>query len=184
MSLLPRGGAWARRHRRHRPQLARRHRAGASGRARIALSSATAIARLKTCASSSAKCDSAAEELDIKLIVGCRLTFHDGSPDLLCYPRDRAAYGRLCRLLTVGKSDRVFKQKEEVPPSSCPSPREEKGRPDCPSPRGENRSLFPLSPWGEGWGEGVFSRKGEIPKANATLPSRISWRFRKARSRR
>ena len=54
----------------------------------------------------------AARELDVKLIVGCRLTFMDGSPDLLCYPKDRAAYGRLCRVLTVGKSDRVFKQKE------------------------------------------------------------------------
>ena len=54
----------------------------------------------------------AARELDVKLIVGCRLTFMDGSPDLLCYPKNRAAYGRLCRLLTVGKSDRVFKQKE------------------------------------------------------------------------
>ena len=54
----------------------------------------------------------AARELDVKLIVGCRLTFKDGSPDLLCYPKDRAAYGRLCRLLTVGKSDRVFRRKE------------------------------------------------------------------------
>ena len=53
----------------------------------------------------------AARELDVKLIIGCRLTFQDGSPDLLCYPKDRAAYGRLCRLLTVGKSNRVFKQK-------------------------------------------------------------------------
>src|SRR5208337_5535165 len=61
--------------------------------------------------SSSAKHDSAAEESDVKLIVGCRLTFKDGSPDLLCYPQDRAAYGRLCRLLTVGKSDRIFKEK-------------------------------------------------------------------------
>ncbi len=52
----------------------------------------------------------AARELDVKLIVGCRLSFIDGSPELLCYPRDRAAYGRLCRLLTVGKSDRVFKK--------------------------------------------------------------------------
>jgi error-prone DNA polymerase len=54
----------------------------------------------------------AARELDLKLIVGCRLTFMDGAPDLLCYPEDRAAYGRLCRLLTVGKSDRVFKGKD------------------------------------------------------------------------
>jgi error-prone DNA polymerase len=53
----------------------------------------------------------AARELDVGLIVGCRLSFMDGAPDLLCYPQDRAAYGRLCRLLTVGKSDRVFKGK-------------------------------------------------------------------------
>ena len=35
---------------------------------------------------------------------GCRSV--DNTPDLLCYPRDRAAWGRLTRLLTVGK-DRV-----------------------------------------------------------------------------
>jgi error-prone DNA polymerase len=57
----------------------------------------------------------AARELDVKLIVGCRLSFKDGAPGLLCYPQDRAAYGRLCRLLTVGKSDRVFKKKEAAP---------------------------------------------------------------------
>ena len=27
----------------------------------------------------------------------------DGTPDILVYPRDRAAYGRLCQLLTRGK---------------------------------------------------------------------------------
>ncbi len=64
----------------------------------------------------------AARELDVKLIVGCRLSFRDGTPDLLCYPQDRAAYGRLCRLLTVGKSDRVFKKKEAkaAQPSGIP----------------------------------------------------------------
>ena len=35
--------------------------------------------------------------------VGCRLDFSDGKPSVLCYPTDRAAYGRLCRLLTLGK---------------------------------------------------------------------------------
>jgi len=38
-----------------------------------------------------------------KLLVGARLVFADGTPDLLAYPRDRAAYGRLSRLLTKGK---------------------------------------------------------------------------------
>jgi len=38
-----------------------------------------------------------------KLLVGARLVFIDGTPDILAYPRDRAAYGRLCRLLSQGK---------------------------------------------------------------------------------
>ena len=37
-----------------------------------------------------------------RLAIGARLVFRDGSPDMLAYPRDRAAYGRLCRLLTTG----------------------------------------------------------------------------------
>jgi error-prone DNA polymerase len=64
----------------------------------------------------------AARELDVTLIVGCRLTFQDGSPDLLCYPQDRAAYGRLCRLLTAGKSDRVFKGKRAADAASSSWP--------------------------------------------------------------
>jgi error-prone DNA polymerase len=38
-----------------------------------------------------------------KLLVGSRLVFTDGTPDILAYPRDRLAYGRLCRLLSKGK---------------------------------------------------------------------------------
>jgi error-prone DNA polymerase len=38
-----------------------------------------------------------------KLLIGSRLVFIDGTPDILVYPRDRAAYGQLCRLLTRGK---------------------------------------------------------------------------------
>ena len=38
-----------------------------------------------------------------KLLVGTRLVFVDGTPDILAYPSDRAAYGRLCRLLSDGK---------------------------------------------------------------------------------
>ncbi|MGO4721805.1 MULTISPECIES: error-prone DNA polymerase [unclassified Inquilinus] len=38
----------------------------------------------------------------IPYIVGCRLDFTD-APSLLCYPTDLKAYGRLCRLLTIGK---------------------------------------------------------------------------------
>ena len=38
----------------------------------------------------------------LNYVVGCRLDPMDG-PSLLCYPTDRAAYARLCRLLTLGK---------------------------------------------------------------------------------
>lgn len=45
----------------------------------------------------------AAKDHGIQFIVGVRLDLRD-APDLLCYPMDRAAYGRLCRLLTLGKT--------------------------------------------------------------------------------
>ena len=38
-----------------------------------------------------------------KFLVGARLVFADVTPDILAYPTDRAAYGNLCRLLTIGK---------------------------------------------------------------------------------
>lgn len=38
-----------------------------------------------------------------KLLIGARIVFIDGTPDIFVYPRDRAAYGRLCQLLTWGK---------------------------------------------------------------------------------
>src|ERR1700742_5200057 len=44
----------------------------------------------------------AARTTGVRLIVGCRLRLRDGS-ELLVYPRDRQAYSRLCRLLSLGK---------------------------------------------------------------------------------
>ncbi len=44
----------------------------------------------------------AAKEAGLRLVVGARLVFRDGTPDIFCYPKDRAAYGRLTRLLTIG----------------------------------------------------------------------------------
>ena len=37
-----------------------------------------------------------------RVVPGARLAFMDGAPDALAYPKDRAAYGRLCRILTAG----------------------------------------------------------------------------------
>jgi error-prone DNA polymerase len=45
----------------------------------------------------------AAKATGVRLIVGCRLKLTDGT-ELLVYPRDRAGYSRLCRLLSLGKS--------------------------------------------------------------------------------
>src|ERR1700746_175715 len=44
----------------------------------------------------------AAKSVGIRLVIGVRLDLADGT-SLLAYPEDRAAYGRLTRLLTLGK---------------------------------------------------------------------------------
>ncbi len=42
------------------------------------------------------------QNLSLTYHPGARLVFADGTPDVLAYPRDRAAWGRLTRLLTAG----------------------------------------------------------------------------------
>ncbi|MCO5083834.1 MAG: error-prone DNA polymerase [Rhizobiaceae bacterium] len=44
----------------------------------------------------------AAKATGIRLVVGCRLDLSDGM-SILVYPTDRAAYSRLCRMLSLGK---------------------------------------------------------------------------------
>ena len=46
---------------------------------------------------------SAGRERNIRVLTGARLDFADGTPSLVCYPKDREAYGRLTRLLTLGQ---------------------------------------------------------------------------------
>ncbi len=45
----------------------------------------------------------AAKVTGVRAVVGCRLDLSDGMT-LLVYPTDRAAYSRLCRLLSIGKA--------------------------------------------------------------------------------
>jgi error-prone DNA polymerase len=45
----------------------------------------------------------AAKAVGVRLIIGCELVLRDGMT-ILVYPTDRAAYGRLCRLLSLGKA--------------------------------------------------------------------------------
>ena len=40
--------------------------------------------------------------IDFRLLVGARLVFHDGTPDIVAYPATRYGWGRLTRLLTLG----------------------------------------------------------------------------------
>ncbi|NMG40807.1 DNA polymerase III subunit alpha [Chelativorans sp. ZYF759] len=42
-----------------------------------------------------------------RLAVGTRLVFADGTPDVIAYPQNRAGWGDLCRLLTMGKMKAV-----------------------------------------------------------------------------
>jgi error-prone DNA polymerase len=44
-----------------------------------------------------------AKEHKLRLAVGARLVFVDGTPDILAYPSNRAAWGRLTQLLSHGK---------------------------------------------------------------------------------
>ena len=39
-----------------------------------------------------------------RLVVGARLSFVDGTPDIIAYPGNRNGWGRLCRLLTLGNT--------------------------------------------------------------------------------
>src|SRR6267154_143490 len=62
----------------------------------------------------------AARTAGVRLIVGCRVDLDDGL-SVLVYPTDRAAYGRLCRLLSLGKK-RGGKAKSEEHTSELQSP--------------------------------------------------------------
>jgi error-prone DNA polymerase len=42
--------------------------------------------------------------LSFKLATGARLAFCDGTPDIIAYPANRAGWGRLCRILSVGNN--------------------------------------------------------------------------------
>ncbi|HTI66766.1 MAG TPA: error-prone DNA polymerase [Caulobacteraceae bacterium] len=45
-----------------------------------------------------------AQACGIRLVMGARIAFADGSPEVLAYPEDREGYARLSRLLTLGST--------------------------------------------------------------------------------
>ena len=77
-----------------------RRRAGGTRAAELGLA-AIGIADRNTLAGA-VRAHVAAKAAGLRLLTGARLDLACGL-SLLCYPRDRAAYGRLCRLLTLGQ---------------------------------------------------------------------------------
>ncbi|SIP92261.1 error-prone DNA polymerase [Bosea sp. TND4EK4] len=49
---------------------------------------------------------------NFKLATGTRLVFSDGTPDIVVYPANRAGWGRLCRLLSLGNRREGVKKGE------------------------------------------------------------------------
>ena len=60
----------------------------------------------------------AAKAQGLALLIGCRLVFTDGA-ELIVYPRDRPAYGRLCRLLSLGKMGQADGDGERIAKGDC-----------------------------------------------------------------
>ncbi len=96
----------------------------------------------------------AAKKAGFRLLVACRLAFTDGT-ELIVLPRDRAAYGRLCRLLSLGKSEAV---PQSAPPANIhalplPGAKPARGAADMdPGLRGDD---------GKGWKDKDHIGKGE-----------------------
>jgi error-prone DNA polymerase len=88
-----------------------------------------------------------------RVVPGARLAFDDGTPDVLAYPQDRAAYGRLCRILTAGNL--------RAPKGECLL------RVDDLIEQGEGLqvvALPPFSPCGRRWTREARPDEGSAPK--------------------
>jgi DNA polymerase III alpha subunit len=100
-----------------------------------------------------------AEEAEVPLVVGARLGFVDGT-ELIVFPRDRAAYGRLCRLLTLGKS--------EVVPQAGADPEDDRIE------KAETRLTFDQA---VGLGAGMIALVPAPDRADAAFEARLAaWR--------
>ena len=117
-----------------------------------------------------------AEDFDIPLVVGCRLGFLDGT-ELIVFPRDRAAYGRLCRLLTLSKSE-ILDDAPPPTPSSHPHLRLVEPIDDDPAPertpKGETRLTFDQA---VAHGEGLIALAVASEVPDAAFEGRLlAWR--------
>jgi error-prone DNA polymerase len=102
----------------------------------------------------------------LRVVTGTRLAFTDGAPDVLAYPRDRAAYGRLCRLLTKGNlrapkgechlslEDLLEHGEGLQVVAMLVDPHPAASRPPSPARAGEGKEPLSRSSRERGWGEG------------------------------
>ncbi|MEM8876643.1 MAG: error-prone DNA polymerase [Pseudomonadota bacterium] len=86
------------------------HRALALGHSGIGIADRNSVAGVVRAHSAFEEAQEAYQEaygpkahLPFQLAVGARLVFADETPDILAYPENREGWGRLCRLLTIGK---------------------------------------------------------------------------------
>ncbi len=70
--------------------------AAALGLAALGIADRNTVARV-------VRAHDAAKQAGLRLLVGSRLVFRDGTPDLIAYPEDHAGWGQLTQLLTLGK---------------------------------------------------------------------------------
>ena len=82
----------------------------------------------------------AAKDEAFRFLPGCRLQFTCGA-ELIVYPRDRDAYGRLCRLLSIGKSEVTHREQSLLVPLKDASDDQPAGKAK-PIPKGECRLSF------------------------------------------
>jgi error-prone DNA polymerase len=101
---------------------------------------------------------------------GCRLQFTDGA-ELIVYPRDRAAYGRLCRLLSVGKSEISAREDSLLDPlrSAAASGKEDDDTAK-PIPKGECRLSFEQAVQ---HGEGLIGLAAAPERPDAAFEARL-----------
>ena len=114
----------------------------------------------------------AAKKWGVRFLVGSRLTFLDGA-ELLVYPRDRAAYGRLSRLLSIGESGiatRPGAEDGEALADLFDAPGESEER----IPKGECRLTFPQA---AALGEGLIALALPPTVLDAAFERRLAaWR--------
>ncbi len=110
-----------------------------------------------------------AKRQGFRLLPGCRLQFTDGA-ELVVYPRDRDAYGRLCRLLSVGKSEISDREASLLDPRPAPAP-DEDGRKATPIPKGECRLTFEQA---AAHGEGLIGLAVAPDRPDAAFERRLA----------